>query len=81
MKVQFVRAALVAIGFCLSSPLFAAPPDCEKLKEQVEKELKSKGDTSSYVRIYEADDKTDGKDVGTCSNGDYKVVLFEVEPS
>jgi hypothetical protein len=81
MKVQFVSAAFFAAGLGLSSQLFAAPPDCEKLKEKVEKELRAKGDSSSYVRVYEADDETDGKDVGKCANGALKVVLFEVDPS
>ena len=81
MKSYIAQAALFAVVIGVSVPAVAADKDCKKLKAKVEQELKTKGDSASYVRIYEADDKVDGKDVGLCDKGTRKVVLFEVEPS
>ncbi len=81
MKSFIAQAAVVAVVVGMSAPAVAAGKDCKKLKEKVEQELKEKGDSGSYVRIYEADDQVDGKEIGLCDNGTRKVVLIEVEPS
>lgn len=81
MKTYIAQAALFAVVIGVSVPAVSADKDCKKLKAKVEQELKAKGDSASYVRIYEADDKVEGKEIGFCYNGARKVVLFEVEPS
>ncbi|WP_197474842.1 hypothetical protein, partial [Oleiphilus sp. HI0079] len=81
MKSYIAQTALLAAVIGVSAPAIAADQDCKKLKAKVEQELKDKGDSGSYVRIYEADDKVEGKEIGFCYNGARKVVLFEVDPA
>ena len=81
MKSYIAQAALIVAVLGVSVPAVAVDKDCKKLKAEVEQQLKEKGDSESYVRIYEADDKVKGKDMGLCNQGTRKVVLIEVEPS
>jgi len=56
------------------TPALAQRKDCEELKGEIDAKIKKNGVKEFSLTVVGADDKEDGKVVGTCDGGTRKIV-------
>ncbi|MBX9753977.1 MAG: DUF1161 domain-containing protein [Pseudomonadaceae bacterium] len=69
-----LRLSVLAL-MLFSTPLLAAPKDCEQLKREIEIKIQAAGVSSYTLEIVASADATDpGMVVGSCAYGSKKIV-------
>ena len=69
-----VKTALAVVLALAVTPAFAQRKDCNELKDEIDAKIKKNGVKEFSLTIVGADDKEDGKVVGTCDGGTKKIV-------
>ncbi len=71
------RFAWAVLGMSLATGAFAAPKDCEELKDEIEARIQANNVSSYTLEIVSAGDSHDpAMVVGTCANGK-SVIIYQ----
>jgi Protein of unknown function (DUF1161) len=69
-----VKTALAIVLALAVTPALAQRKDCNELKDEIDAKIKKNGVKEFSLTIVGADDKEEGKVVGTCDGGTKKIV-------